>query len=54
MFAVVAVFAAGRSQLLGFANSTDEVDKIVKQIVEKYGMDSIQERGIRFNAELAV
>ena len=53
MFAVVAVFATGRSKLLGFANTTNEVDGIVKQVVERYGMEFIEEKGIRFNVELA-
>ena len=53
MFAVVARFADGGFDLIGFANSTEQVDRMVDQYITRHGADYLGSKGVRFNAELA-
>ena len=53
MFAVVAYFKDGSCDLLGFANTEDEVDKLVDRYISRCGADYLGEKCVRFCAELA-
>ena len=53
MFAVVAYFKDGSFELLGFANTEEQVNELVDKYICHYGMDYLGSKGVRFNAELA-
>ena len=53
MFAVVAVFKNGSIDLIGFANTNEEVEKLVDRYISRYGAEYLGDKGVRFNVELA-
>ena len=53
MFAVVAYFKDGSLDLLGFANTEDQVNDLVDKYISRHGADYLGSKGVRFNAELA-
>ena len=53
MFAVVAYFKDGSLDLLGFANTEDQVNGLVEQYITRHGADYLGSKGVSFHAELA-
>ena len=53
MFAVYAKFSNGEIDLIGFANTEPQVDRLVDQYITRNGADYLGSRGVQFNAELA-
>lgn len=53
MFAVVAKFADGKLDLIGFANTPEQVDALVGGYVSRHGAEFLGSKGVQFNVELA-
>lgn len=53
MLAVIAYFKDGSLDLLGFANTEDQVNGLVEQYINRNGAEYLGSKGVRFHAELA-
>ena len=53
MYAVIAKFTDGSFDLIGFVNTTEEVDMEIDRYVTLRGADFLWSKGVRFNVELA-